>query len=47
MSRAERVEVGRRGRDHVTARYGLPLMHERVSEIYGEVAARDARPVPA
>jgi glycosyltransferase involved in cell wall biosynthesis len=38
MTPDERMELGRRCRDHVTARFALPIMQEGYEEVYRDVA---------
>ena len=37
MSPEERLEIGRRCRDHVTARFALPIMHAGIEAVYREL----------
>lgn len=37
MSRDERLEIGRRCRDHVTDRFALPIMHAGTDSVYREL----------
>ena len=37
----DRLELGRRCREHVTARYALPMMHAGYEEVYRELPQRD------
>lgn len=37
MPRQERIEIGQRGRDHVLARFSLPIMHAACEAVYREL----------
>ena len=46
MSPEDRLEVGRRCRDHVTARFTLPIMHAGVEAVYRELPGLAGTKVP-
>lgn len=46
LSAEDRGELGRRCREHVTARYSLPMMHAGYDEVYRELARDDVTITP-